>query len=312
MRIFHWTLRLAVAAAMTAIPARPVHATSGVCIVMSQESAQASETVEGFKKHLAQQGVSAEIRIHSLSRDGQQPKDIAQSLNQARAGYLLALGSQAAQIVTKENPGVPVIAGLVFSAAEIAGMGNATGVFLDTPLEAQLAMIRRIFPKARRVGVLYSAENEKKIAEASKIGQKIGLSLAAQEAFAPKEIPAALEAAGKNADVLWGMVDKVVLAQETAKQILLFSLRNELPFVGPSENWAKAGAAAAFGWNFEDMGVQCAEILLKLILGAKVAEIAAVGPRKMEYTLNLKTAEQMKIEFGPEVVSGAKRLFKGE
>jgi putative ABC transport system substrate-binding protein len=162
------------------------------------------------------------------------------------------------------------------------------------------------------VGVLYSAENEKKIAEASKIGQKIGLSLAAQEAFAPKEIPAALEAAGKNADVLWGMVDKVVLAQETAKQILLFSLRNELPFVGPSENWAKAGAAAAFGWNFEDMGAQCAEILLKLIKGAKVAEIAAVGPRKIEYALNLKTAEQMKIEFGPEVLSGAKRLFKGE
>jgi len=194
MRIFHWTLRLAVAAAMTAIPAGPVHATSGVCIVMSQESAQASETVEGFRKHLAQQGVSAGIRIHSLSRDGQQPKDIAQSLNQARAAYLLALGSQAAQIVTKENPGVPVIAGLVLSAAEIAGMGNATGVYLDTPLEAQLAMIKRIFPKARRVGVLYSAENEKKIAEASKICQKIGLSLAAQEAFAPKEIPAALEA----------------------------------------------------------------------------------------------------------------------
>lgn len=312
MRIFYWMLRLAVAAAMIAIPAQRAHASSGVCIVMSQESAQASETVEGFKQHLAQHGFSAEIRIHSLSRDGQQPKDIARSLNQAQAAYLLVLGSQAAQIASKEPPAIPVIAGLVFSAAEIAGMGNTTGVYLDIPLEAQLALIKRIFPKARRVGVLYSAENEKKIAEASKICQKIGLSLEAQGAFSPKEIPAALEAAGKNADVLWGLVDKVVLAPETAKQILLFSLRNELPFVGPSENWAKAGAAAAFGWNFEDLGVQCAEIVLKLVKGAKASEIAPVGPKKIEYTLNLKTAEQMKLEFSPEVIDGSKRLFKGE
>jgi putative ABC transport system substrate-binding protein len=208
--------------------------------------------------------------------------------------------------------GVPVIAGLVFSAAEIGGMANATGVYLDIPVDAQISVIKRLFPKARRVGVIYSMENEKKIAESSKIAQKFGLDIEAQKAFEPKEIPHALELAGKNADVLWGLMDKVVLAPETAKQILLFSLRNELPFIGPSENWAKAGAAAAFSWNFEDLGVQCAEILLKLIKGAKTSEIAPVSPRKIEYALNLKTADQMKIEFSPEIINGSTRVFKGE
>jgi putative ABC transport system substrate-binding protein len=171
------------------------------------------------------------------------------------------LGSQAAKIVSQGNFGIPVIAGLIFSTADLAGMDNATGVYLDIAVEDQLTLIKRLFPKARRVGVLYSSENEKKIAEALQISAKHGLGLEAREAFAPKDIPHALELAGKNADMLWGLMDKVVLTPETAKQILLFSLRNELPFIGPSENWAKAGAAAAIGWNYEDLGAQCAEIL---------------------------------------------------
>jgi putative tryptophan/tyrosine transport system substrate-binding protein len=311
MRRFFGMLWLTVAAGMILIPSLRAHA-AAVCVVMSNESAQFNETVEGFKKHLTQQAVSVEITMHSLSRDGSQPQDIARSLSQAKATHLLVLGSQASQLAAQGNFGQPAIAGLVFSMADLAGTPDVTGVYLDIGVDAQLALIKRLFPQAARVGVLYSVENEKKIAEAAKIAQKHGLKLEAQEAFAPKDIPPALESVGKRADLLWGLMDKVVLTPETTKQILLFSLRNALPFVGPSENWAKAGAAAAFSWNFEDLGAQCAEILLKLLKGAKAADLAAVGPRKVEYVLNLKIADQLKIDFSPEIINHSKRVFKGE
>jgi putative ABC transport system substrate-binding protein len=224
----------------------------------------------------------------------------------------LALGSQAAQILTHEHLGVPVIVGLVFSAAEIAGLSNASGVYLEIPVEVQLALIKRLFPKTRKVGVLYSAENRMGVGEASRIPSKYGLAIEAEEVVAPKDIPAGLEWVGKNADMLWGVMDKVVLTPETAKHVLLFSLRNELAFIGPSENWAKAGAAAAFGWDYEDIGAQCAEILSKLVKGAKIAGGAAVAARKTDYVLNLKTAEQLKLEFSPEIINGSRRVFKGE
>lgn len=311
MRIFFCTLRLTAVAAMVLVLAHRASA-SAVCIVMSNESAQYNETVEGFKKQLTQQGFAAETQIHVLSRDGSLPQDIARSVGQAKPAYLLVLGSPAAQLAGQGHFGIPMIAGLVFSGADLAGMVNTTGVYLDVSVDVQLSLIKRLFPKARRVGVVYSMENGKKIAEASKIAPKYGLELEAQEAYAPKDIPPALESAGKKADVLWGLMDKVVLTPETAKQILLFSMRNEVPFIGPSENWAKAGAAAAITWNFEDLGMQCAEILLKLHKGAKVAEVGPVGPRKIEYALNLKAADQLKIEFGPDIVNGSKRVFKGE
>lgn len=290
----------------------PAAGAAPVCIVLSGESAQFNETVQGFKTYLDQHGPAADINVHALNRDGQQPGDVARSVHQAKAAAVLALGSQAAQIVAQANLEGPVIVALVFAAADIAGLANATGVYLEIPVETQLAQIKRLFPKARRVGVLYSSENQKRIAEASRISAKYGLTIEAQEVASPKEIPSALDWVGKNADILWGVMDKIVLTTETVKQFLLFSLRNELPFIGPSENWAKAGAAAAFGWDFIDIGAQCGEILAKLAKGAKASGIAPAAARKTEYALNLKTAEQMKIEFDPEVVNGAKRVFKGE
>lgn len=116
----------------------------------------------------------------------------------------MALGSQAAQILTHEHLGVPVIFGLVFSAAEIAGLSNASGVYLEIPVEVQLALIKRLFPKARKVGVLYSAENRMRVGEASRISFNYGLAIEAEEVVAPKDIPAGLEWVGKNADMLWG------------------------------------------------------------------------------------------------------------
>lgn len=311
MQIFSSILRLAVVAALVLMANYRAQAAS-VCAVVINESAQFNETVQGFKKYLERQGLAVDIRLHALNRDGQQAADVARSVNQSKAAYLLALGSQAAQVAAQADTGVPVIVGLVFTAAEIGGVANASGVYLEIPAEVQLALIKRLLPKARRVGVLYSAENQKRVGEASKIAAKHGLTLEAQEVPAPKEIPAALETAGKNADILWGLMDKVVLTSETAKQFLLFSLRNEVPFVGPSENWAKAGAAAAFGWDFEDIGAQCGEILMKLVKGAPAAGIAPLAPRKTEYALNLKTAEQMKLEFNPEIINGAKRVFRGD
>jgi ABC-type uncharacterized transport system substrate-binding protein len=51
---------------------------------------------------------------------------------------------------------------------------------------------------------------------------------------------------------------------------------------------------------------------LTLLKGAKAADLAAVGPRKVEYVLNLKIADQLKIDFSPEIINHSKRVFKGE
>jgi ABC-type uncharacterized transport system substrate-binding protein len=106
MRFIFGIIRLVVVAALIQCPNQSVNA-SAVCIVMSQESTQFNETIEGFRKGLALCGLRTEIKIHILSRDGSQAHEVAQVLSQATATHLLALGSLAAQLAAQGNFGMP-------------------------------------------------------------------------------------------------------------------------------------------------------------------------------------------------------------
>ena len=133
--------------------------------------------------------------------------------------------------------------------------------------------------------------------------------MVAREVESPEALPEAMKSLAKRIDVLWGIVDAVVLSPETAQAVLLFSFRNDIPFVGLSAAWAKAGAIYALDWDYEDVGKQCGELALKVLNGARAGGIAPVFPRKLTYALNLKTVRHMKVRIPDSLVRGAVQVF---
>ena len=195
MRIFFCALQLAVIAAMILIQTHRAYASS-VCVVQSNESTQFNETVQGFKKHLAQHGFSSEIKIHSLSRDGQQPKDIALSVNQTKATTAgPGKPGRAGRIAGKlGNPGdrrIGIFSGGHCRRAECNGrlFGHRHGrpAFAD----------KAAFSEGEKSPGVYSMENEKKIAEASKISQKYGLGSKPKKPLRRKTYPMRSNWSGK-------------------------------------------------------------------------------------------------------------------
>jgi putative ABC transport system substrate-binding protein len=94
-----------------------------------------------------------------------------------------------------------------------------------------------------------------------------------------------------------------------AKPLLLFSFRNSIPLVGLSSSWVKAGALYALEWDYADLGAQAGEMALGILRGARPSAIPTAPPRKTFYTLNLKTAEQMKIQFSDEQKARARAIY---
>jgi putative ABC transport system substrate-binding protein len=160
------------------------------------------------------------------------------------------------------------------------------------------------------VGVVYNrAENQGRVEAAAKTAQRLGLRLEPQETSSLQELPGALNQILKRADVLWGIPDSIVLTSQTAKHILLHSFQNDVPFIGLSAVWTKAGALYSLDFDYNDLGQQCAEMALKILNKTPVKNVPAAFPRKVLYTLNLKTAEKMKINIPGEVVKGANKVF---
>jgi putative ABC transport system substrate-binding protein len=76
----------------------------------------------------------------------------------------------------------------------------------------------------------------------------------------------------------------------------LFSFRHQIPLIGHSTPWVKAGALYALDRDYTDIGLQCAEMAGKILAGQAASSLPPVPPRKVRYTLNRKTAEQMKLD----------------
>jgi len=125
-----------------------------------------------------------------------------------------------------------------------------------------------------------------------------------------QELPDALDSLNKRADVLWGVADQIVLNPQTVKPILLFSLRNRIPFVGLSATWVKAGALYALDRDYKDIGRQCGELALKILQGTAPSALPPVPPRKVVYSVNLKTAHLLKLDLGGQVLQAAQTVIE--
>src|SRR5207247_1683988 len=121
-------------------------------------------------------------------------------------------------------------------------------------------------------------------------------------------IPASLESLAQEVDALWGIADPVVLTPETAQSILLFCFRNNIPFIGLSESWAKAGALYALDRDYADIGLQCGELALKA-LESRAPLPAPTSPRKVVYALNIRTARHMRIALTDDIIKGARIAY---
>lgn len=280
-----------------------------VVVLVSQETAPYRDALSGFRRELEQGAGAIDWEIVQLRGE---PTTATQLPAQAkRAKLVLALGTLATRESLVRFPGVPVVAGMILTAREIEGASNATGVFLQFPVETELEWLTRLLPGQRRVGVLYnSAEAKGRVSQAERLAPGANLNIESYQVSAPQEIPDALESLANRADVLWGITDPMIYNPETAKSLLVFSFRHQIPLVGQSTPWVKAGALYALDRDYQDIGVQCAQLAQKILEGRTPASLQPVPPRKVRYSVNRRTATQMKLEFSDRVLREATEVVE--
>ena len=287
------------------------NATAGdkIAVLVSSSEAPFEETLAGFQGYLAKQGVKAEYEVYRLAGDASQADQAIQKIKKSDARIVFTLGSIATEAAVRTVPNLPIVSCLVLRSDSFTRAKNATGVALEFPLETQLTWIKTMLPDAQTIGVIYNpAENKKRVEEAGRIARRLGLRLEAFEAHTPQDIPSALAALAKRVDVLWGLPDSLTLSSQMAKHILLFAFRNSIPFVGPSDAWVRAGALYSLDWDYRDLGLQCGDKAFQVLKGAEPRDLAPATPKKVLYSINQKTADQLKIEL-PEAISQKARTI---
>lgn len=281
-----------------------------IAVLVSHDAPPYRAALRGFQEVLKRGGVEASYDVYSLGGDPAESDRAVQRIKANGAHLLYSLGAVATEAVIRAGIDIPLTACLVLNSADIKKAPNAAGVALEIPVQIQFQWLRRMVPDARRIGVLFNPkENQDRVDAAARVAREMGLVLAARAIEAPRDIPAALKRLANEADVVWGLPDRVVLSPETARPLLLFSLRNRIPFVGLSVPWAKAGALYALDRDYSDLGTQCGEIAMAILDGRSPGSLPPASPRKVLYAINLQTARHMRITLPDDLVRGAAEVF---
>ena len=305
---FAFALVVLVTNSMNSASLQAVDAT--VVVFKSQDVAPYDEAVEGFKEALHNNSAQATFVVRSLNGDDTKTKAVIEESLEIKPDLIFTLGPSATKIVAEKTSAIPIVSGMILKSDILKNSENVTGIFLDYPIETQFAWIKRFLPDANTIGVIYNPENNQtKVDEAEMWADKSGFNLISEKISSPREIPSALERLSKRVDVLLGIPDKMVYTQQTAKQILLFSFRNRIPFIGFSSSWVKAGALYALDWNYRDIGRECGDSAVKILQGKNPHALSPNREKSISYSLNLKAAERMKIDFPEDLVKAAKNVY---
>jgi len=188
--------------------------------------------------------------------------------------------------------GDPVGTGLVASLARPGG--NITGTSAQTPELAgkRVELLRDVIPGLRRLAIMVNVGNPASVlemGEAQAAARKLGLEVTTSEIRRAEDITPAFEALRDRADALYLCGEPLMLANRTRINILVVGAR--LPTMHGSREWVEAGGLIFYGPSFPDQLRRAADIVDKILRGAKPADIPVEQPIKFDLVINLTTAK---------------------
>ncbi len=213
------TMALLLVALFPAVPAE-ASGKALIAVLMSYKNLPLEETLGGFKDYLEGHGAGADYELFPLQTSDKGPSSprFNEEVRSKNFLLILALGSPAVEVAGRQGGGLPIVASMVLSEEDIRRVPNATGVFLQFPLQTQFFWLHRILPDAVNVGVVYNpAENGARIRLATRIAAGLGLTLVPRKVSTPQQLPEALKSLANHADVLWGVSDNIVVTPQTAR-----------------------------------------------------------------------------------------------
>lgn len=167
---------------------------------------------------------------------------------------------------------------------------NYSAIYLDQPAARQAALLSAIFPDKRRIGVLYSTAPPE-LPQLRREMSARGMSLHEQKLVPKQPLHEALRSLLQVSDVLLALPDTTIYNSSTVRNILLATYRSNVPLVGFSPGYVKAGALCALYSNPAQIAAQAAALVRSFNQSHTLP--AAQHPQEFEVLLNEQVARSL-------------------
>jgi putative ABC transport system substrate-binding protein len=274
------------------------------------ESSTLVEARRGFVRALEDAGLRDGINVRIDIRDGGgdpvKLQEHARDFVADRVDLIVPLSTQSLQAALIATSSIPIVFVSVANpyltragVSSVDHLPNVTGVASTAPLREALALIKDALPQARRIGTLWTPSeiNSGYYLDIVRTeAADFGFEIVTVPVAGPSDILLAAQIlTNQKIDAVLPISDNTINAAfETVSQV---ANENRMPLFGGFLLAAKAGAAAAVGWDFFEMGRKAGRIALRIKAGERPAKIPFESMTEVRLILNLQAAGLQGLRF---------------
>jgi putative tryptophan/tyrosine transport system substrate-binding protein len=284
-----------------------------------------SQAQKGLIQELKELGLRERKDIGLEIRDAKGNRNALQAaaheLVAKKINLIFATGtraSRAAMAATRDvpiifvHPGDPIAAGLFKGAEE--PRGNITGVaaYAAQTTDTRLALLQEILPALKKVHVFFDSNNNfarENFTLVELASKKLAVQVVGHGIKSVDELKASTSAIPSEPGVaIFHIPDDLV--ESEAAFIFDTARQKKLPTMFNEEVWAIAGAMAAHGPGYLQMGRQAGRLAERILKGQAPGSLPIQRAAKFDLTLNYRTANAIGVRLSPDMLKKANRVIR--
>jgi putative ABC transport system substrate-binding protein len=185
-----------------------------------------------------------------------------------------------------------------------------TGVSDMLPMQPHLDLIKQVVPDVKTIGVLYNAgesnsvfsiEQEKAAAAA------MGIEVIEATASNSSEVKAAADSLVGRVDAISVLTDNTVVS--ALESVIKVCQQNDIPLISGDTDSVERGSAAAYAFDYKDLGMQAGYMAADILDGTAIAEIPVQFAETLQLSVNPASAKEMGVTLPDDLLSEADNTF---
>jgi putative ABC transport system substrate-binding protein len=292
----------------------------GILFMGGRDQPHLEDFKEGLREHGYSEGKNILLEYRYAEGKYERLPELAMEFVREKVDVIVTTSSESAQAARKATHTIPIVMtsgspveqGLAESFAKPGGNVTGLSVLVSELSSKRVELLKEAFPKVTRVATLWSPRSTEAVLglkETEEAAQALAVPLHLVKVETRADIEkafAALPRANVNALL-------VVLSPQTtlhSKTIVDLALKQRLPGMYPTRQFAEEGGLMAYGPLIGDLYHRAATYVDKILKGSKPADLPVERPTKFEFIINLKAAKQIGLTIPPNVLARADRVIK--
>jgi ABC-type uncharacterized transport system substrate-binding protein len=205
----------------------------------------------------------------------------------------------------------PLGTGLVASLARPGGNVTGLSVQANDLTSKRLELLREVVPGLRRLAVMANVDAPSAVLEMGNVqasARTLGLEVVTSEIRRAEDITPAFEALKGRADALYVCGDPLVTTNQIRMNTLAVGARLPTSYVFRED--VAAGGLMSYGPSIPHLYRRAADMVDKILRGAKPGDLPVEQPTKFELVINLTTAKALGLEVPPTLLARADEVIE--